>query len=566
VKPATTTLPATRTHSAQFHDGMSRAGARAFLRAMGLTDKEIAQPFVGVASMWNEVSPCEMSLDDVAQAVKAEVKKGGGTPREFVTISVTDGISMGMDGMRASLVSREVIADSIELVVRGHGYDALVACGGCDKTIPGSLLAMARLNIPSVFTYGGSMRPGVFRGRDVTVQDVYEGIGACAAGKMTPKELDELERAACPGAGTCAGLYTANTMASITEGLGIAPNGDAAPIADDPARLQAAGRAGKAVLTALELGITPRQVLTFEAFENAIVLDAAMGGSTNAVLHLLALSREAGVKLALEDFDRIARKTPLIADLRPGGRFVIADLDRIGGVPVILSRLLDAGRLHADAITVTGETMAKRLANTPRAATKDSQAVVRPIDQPLSPGGALSVLRGNLAPDGAVVKTAGVKRLVHKGPAKVFGSQESAFNAVQAGAIAKGDVVVIRYEGPAGGPGMPEMFAITAAITGRGLGDSVALVTDGRFSGATRGLMVGHVAPEAWHGGPIGLVHDGDIVSVDVPSRNLGVDVSTDELAKRQKSWRRPEARFASGALSKYARLVSSAAVGAVCG
>ena len=543
-------------------DGPGRAPARAYLRAMGLGDEEIARPFVGVASSWNEVTPCQMSLDRVATRVKEGVRAAGGTPREFLTIAISDGIAMGHEGMRASLVSREVIADSIELVMHAHRYDALVACGGCDKTIPGTIMAMARVNVPSAFTYGGTALPGVYEGRNVTIQDVFEAVGAHAAGRMSAKQLDDLERCAFPGAGTCAGLFTANTMASCAEALGIALPGDASIPAVDPAREAHAERVGRAAMRALELGIRPRDVLSFEAFENAIALDAAMGGSTNAVLHLLSIAHEARVSLTLDDFDRISKRTPHLASMKPGGQYVMADLHAAGGVPVVLRRLLDAGKVDGSTVTITGETLGTNLKDVPTAVPGD---ILRPIGKPIQPTGAVAIVRGNLAPDGAVVKTAFVKHLVHVGPARVFDGEQAALDAAERGEIRSGDVIVIRYEGPRGGPGMREMLAITAAIVGQGLGEQVALITDGRFSGATRGLMVGHVSPEAWDGGPLSLVRDGDPISIDVPARSLSVDVPRDELRRRAKTWKRPEPRYTSGALAKYARLVSSAALGAVC-
>ena len=548
--------------SAVVTDGPYRAPARAYLRAMGLTDEDIAKPLVGVANTWNEAMPCQINLDVVGRKVKEGIRAAGGTPREFMTIAVSDGIAMGHEGMRASLVSREVIADSIELMMHAHGYDALATVAGCDKTIPGSLMAMARLNVPAVFTYGGTMLPGRFEGRDVTIQDVFEAVGAFASGRMTAAQLDELERSACPGAGTCAGLFTANTMASCAEALGMALPGDAAIPAVDPFRIEHSVRVGEAAMKALELGIRPRDVLTFEAFENAITLDTAMGGSTNAVLHLLAIAHEAGVSLTLDDFDRLARKTPHIVSMKPAGAYVMADLHRAGGVPVVLRRLLDAGRLHGDALTVTGVTLSKNLES---ARTRIPGNIVRTFEDPISPAGGLAILRGNLAPDGAVVKSAGVRRLVHQGPARVFEGEGAAFQDAQDGRIHAGDVVIVRYEGPKGGPGMREMLALTAALVGQGLGEEVALATDGRFSGATRGLMVGHVSPEAWEGGPIALLRDGDVVHVDVPGRRLDVDLLESELRRRRESWKVPEARYRSGALAKYAKLVSSASVGAVC-
>ncbi len=544
-------------------EGPERAPARAMMRGMGLSDEDLARPLVGVSNAWNESTPCQLNLDRVARRVKAAVREAGGTPREFMTITVSDGIAMGHEGMRASLVSREVIADSIELMIHAHRYDALVACAACDKSIPGSIMAMARLNVPSIFTYGGPMLPGRFEGRDVTIQDVFEAVGAFDAGTMSAAQLDELERVACPGAGTCAGLFTANTMASCAEALGLTLPGDAAIPQVDPAREEHASKVGEAAMKTLELGIKPRDILTHEAFENAIALDAAMGGSTNAVLHLLAIANEAGVSLTLGDFDRIARKTPHIASMKPGGKYVMADLYRAGGVPVVLRRLLDAGKLDGEALTVTGETMAKRLREVP---VKIEGDIVREIGRPISATGTIAILHGNLAPDGAVVKTAGVTRLVHRGSARVYDSEQAAFQAARDRQIVRGDVVVIRYEGPKGGPGMREMLAMTAALVGQGLGEEVALVTDGRFSGATRGLMVGHVSPEAWDGGPMALLRDGDSIVIDIPERRLDVDLSESEIGARLRTWSRPSPRYTTGALAKYAKLVASASRGAVCG
>jgi dihydroxy-acid dehydratase len=544
--------------------GFQWAGARAMYRAMGLSDEDIYRPFVGVASSWNEATPCNFHLDRLARAAKEGVKAAGGTPREFVTIAVSDGIAMGHQGMKASLVSREVIADSVELMVHAHQYDALVAIAGCDKSLPGMAMAMARLNIPAVFLYGGTILPGKFRGRDVTIQDVFEAVGAYAAGRMTEEELYELECSACPTAGSCAGMYTANTMATAMEVLGLSLPGTASIPGPDPRRDEAARRSGEAVMRLLEMELRPRDILTRRAFLNAITVDTAVGGSTNAVLHLLAIAREAGVELSLDDFDRISRSTPHIADLRPGGRYVMVDLDRVGGVPLIMKTLLDAGLLDGDCLTVTGKTLRENLAEI--SLPPGPQDVVRPVSDPLSPTGTICILRGNLAPEGAVVKTAGVRHLLHTGPARVFDSEEEAFQAISQRRIKSGDVVVIRYEGPKGGPGMREMLGVTAALVGQGLGEEVALITDGRFSGATRGLMVGHVSPEAAVGGPIALLRDGDEVTIDVASRLIEVKVSPEEMAARRQAWTPPSPRYERGALAKYARLVASAAQGAVCG
>jgi dihydroxy-acid dehydratase len=546
-----------------YRAGYHRAPARSYLRAMGLTDEDISRPIVAVGSAWNEATPCNVHLDRLADRAKEGVASAGGTPREFATIAVTDGISMGYEGMKASLVSREVIADSAELMVMAHGYDALAGIAGCDKSLPGMLMAMARLNVPSVFLYGGTIMPGRFRGQDVTIQDVFEGVGAVEAGRMTEQELYELESVACPGEGSCGGMYTANTMACASEALGMALPYSASIPAPDPRRDDLCRRTGETTVRLLELDLKPRDILTKEAFENAIAVVVAIGGSTNAALHLPAIAREAGVPLALDDFDRIARRTPHIADTRPGGRYIMVDLDRAGGVPLVMKELLDAGLLDGGAMTVTGKTVAENLAGLQAV---DGQDVVLPVDKPLEPTGTLVVLKGNLAPEGCVMKTSGVKKLQFSGPARVFDSEDETFEAVRERRIKAGDVVVIRYEGPKGGPGMREMLAVTAALAGQGLGEDVALLTDGRFSGATRGFMIGHVAPEAAVGGPIALVQDGDIVSLDIPNRRIDVQVPDDEMKGRQDAWKEPAPKYTSGALAKYARLVSSASEGAVCG
>jgi len=541
-------------------DGLERAPHRAMLRATGLSDEDLRQPLVGVASTWNEVTPCNLNLNVQAQAVKAAVRAAGGTPQEFGTIAVSDAIAMGHEGMKASLVSREIIADSIELMAHAQCFDALVALAGCDKSLPGSVMALARINLPGVFLYGGTIMPGTFEGRDVTVQDVYEAVGMHAQGRMSAEAVEELERRACPGAGACGGLYTANTMAAAIEAMGLSLPGAASIPALDPRRADVHRRTGEAVLHMLREGIRPRDILTRQAFENGIRVVVAMGGSTNAVLHLLAIAREAGVDLTLDDFDRLSRQTPRIADMRPGGRYVMADLDRAGGVPAVMRALLDAGLLHGDAITVTGRSIRENLAD----ARADAHPVVVPVSAPLSREGGLAVLRGSLAPDGAIIKTAGVTQTRHRGPARVYDREEDAFAAIIRGQINAGDVVVIRYEGPKGGPGMREMLSVTAALVGRGLGDQVALITDGRFSGATHGLMVGHVAPEAIVGGPLALVHEGDPIVLDIPSRRLDLDVPAEVLAARARAWTAPPPRYTHGALAKYARLVSSASEGAV--
>ncbi len=543
-------------------EGIERAPHRAFLRAMGLGDEDLRRPFVGVASSWNEATPCNLALDRQAAAAKRGVSEAGGTPREFVTIAVSDGIAMGHEGMKASLVSREVIADSVELMVRAHCYDALVGLAGCDKSLPGMLMAMARLNLPSVFLYGGTILPGRFQGRAVTIQDVYEAVGAVEAGRMTEAELYDLECHACPGAGSCGGQFTANTMACVAEAIGMALPGSSSPPAVETSRDRYAEECGRAVMMLLERGIRPRQILTPEAFENAVAIVAATGGSTNAALHLPALAHEAGLRLTLDDIERIARRTPTIADLVPGGRFMMLDLHQVGGVPVLLKLLLDAGLLHGDCLTVTGRTIAENLANVQ--APAQAQEVVRTLDRPLSPTGGLAILRGNLAPDGAVIKVAGVSKLVHRGPARVFDSEDACFAAVQRREIQAGDVVVIRYEGPKGGPGMREMLAVTAAIVGQGLGYDCALITDGRFSGATRGLMVGHVGPEAQVGGPIAILRDGDMIVLDAERGRLDVELEEAEIARRLAAWSPPPPRYPGGALYKYAQLVGPASEGAV--
>ncbi len=547
--------------SGEATEGLERAPHRAMYRAMGLTDADLSKPLVGVASTWNEATPCNLHLDRLAEQAKEGIKASGGTPREFVTIAVSDGIAMGHEGMKASLVSREAIADSIELMMRAHKYDALVAIAGCDKSLPGAIMAMARLNLPSVFVYGGTIMPGMLEGRQLTIQDVFEAVGAYAAGKLSLEELRKIELFACPGPGSCAGMYTANTMAAISEALGVALPGSASAPAVDPRRDAICRRAGEAVMRLLEKDIRPRDILTIKAFENAIALLHAIGGSTNAVLHLLAIAREAHIPLRLDDFERIRRRTPHIADLRPGGRYVMLDLDRAGGVPAVMKELLGAGLVHGDALTVTGRTLAEELEGFARPA---QQNVVRPVSAPISAAGTIVILRGNLAPEGAVVKIAGAKALSFSGPARVFDSEEQAYAAISERKVRAGEVVVIRYEGPKGGPGMREMLAVTAALVGQGLGDKVALITDGRFSGATHGLMVGHVAPEAAVGGPIAALADGDVIMIDAVNSKLEVKLSDKQLKSRLKGWRY-EPKYRWGALAKYASLVSSSAEGAVC-
>lgn len=550
-------------HSRAITDGPDRAPARAMLKGVGFTDEDLARPLVGVANTWIEIMPCNFHLRRLSAKVKEGIRAAGGTPIEFNTVAVSDGISMGTEGMKASLVSREVVADSIELVIRGHLFDAVVALSGCDKTIPGTVMALARLNLPSLMLYGGSIMPGRFRGKDVTIQDVFEAVGAHAAGKMTDADLKELEEQTCPGPGACGGQFTANTMATAFEMMGISPIGSASIPAMDTQKDDAAFDAGKLVMRLLEQDLTAKDIITKPALENAIAAIAATGGSTNGVLHLLAVAREAGVPLVIDDFDRISARTPLIADLKPGGRFVATDLYRAGGVPLVARRLLEAGLLNANAMTVTGRTIGEEVKN---ASETPGQEVVLPISKPLKPTGGLVILRGNLAPEGCVIKVAGHERVKHRGPARVFDREEDAFQAVQAGKIQDGDVLVIRYEGPKGGPGMREMLAVTASLVGSGLGDSVALLTDGRFSGATHGLMAGHVAPEAAHGGPIAALRDGDMVVFDVEGRRLDVELSDNEIQSRLGQWTPPKPLYTSGVMAKYAMLVSSAADGAVTG
>jgi len=543
--------------------GPSRAPARAMLKAVGFSDADLRKPLVGVANTWIEIGPCNYHLRTLAADVKEGIRAAGATPMEFNTVSISDGITMGTEGMRASLVSREVIADSIELVARGNGFDALVVLVGCDKTIPGGIMALARLNIPGVVLYGGSIAAGQFKGQGVTIQDVFEAVGAHAAGRMSDSDFTALEDVACPGAGACGGQFTANTMAIVSECLGIAALGSGSVPATDPAKAQVARAAGAMAVALAARGIRPRAILTRRAIENAIAVVAATGGSTNAVLHLLAIAVEAGVELALPDFDRISAKTPLFVDLKPSGRFVATDLHAAGGSPLVVRRLIESGGIDGGTLTVTGRTLGEEAAN---AAETAGQEVVRPIDRPLKPTGGLVILFGNLAPEGAVLKLSGTERAKHRGPARVFDSEEAAFEAVQQQRIKPGDVVVIRYEGPNGGPGMREMLAVTAAIVGAGLGDSVALLTDGRFSGATRGFTVGHVSPEASRGGALAAVADGDTIAIDVSNRRLDVELSESQIAARLASWSAPPARYRTGVLAKYARLVSSASVGAVTG
>ncbi len=548
----------------QSHDllvGAGRAPARAMLKAVGFTDDDLSKPLVGVANTWIEVMPCNFHLRRLSERVKAGIRAAGGTPIEYNTIAVSDGISMGTEGMKASLISREVIADSVELVARGHLFDAVVALSGCDKTIPGTVMALARLNLPSLMLYGGSIMPGRFQEHDVTIQDVFEAVGRHASGMMSDAELKDLEYHACPGPGACGGQFTANTMAIAFEFLGISPMGRNGVPAMDDRKDDVAFECGKMVMNLIKQDLRPRQIITRKSLENAIAAVATTGGSTNAVLHLLAIAREAGIKLSIDDFDKINRKVPLLADLKPGGRFAAADLYASGGTTLVAKRLLDAGLLHKSQPTVTGRTIGDEASN---AHETSGQQVLRPLSNPIKPTGGLVILKGNLAPEGCVVKVAGHSMTKFQGPAKVYDREEDAFVAVKAGQIKPGDVVVIRYEGPAGGPGMREMLGVTAAIVGAGLGDSVALLTDGRFSGATHGLMAGHVAPEAAKGGPIASVKNGDTITFDIPKRRLDVALSHKEITSRLKKVKPPIPRYTSGVMGKYARHVSSASEGAI--
>jgi len=543
-------------------EGPERSPHRAMFHAMGFTDDLLARPHIGVASSWNEVTPCNIHLNRLAQHAKEGIRQAGGMPVEYGTIAVSDGIAMGHEGMKASLITREAIADSVELVAFAQRFDGLVTIAGCDKSLPGMVMAGARLNIPSVFIYGGTIMPGSFHGKDVTIQDVFEAVGVYVMGKMSATELKALENVACPGEGSCAGMFTANTMASAIEALGMSLPGSASIPAIDERRNRVCVESGKAVLNLLKLGIKPRDIITRKSLENAIGVCVAIGGSTNSVLHLLAIAHDAGVKLRIEDFDRVSRRTPHIADMKPGGRYIMVDLDRVGGIPVVMKELLDAGLIHGDALTVTGKTVNENLKDV---VFPIGQDVVHPVKSPINPTGTMAILKGNLAPEGCVVKVAGVKKLQHRGPARVFDREEDAFMAVEEKRIKAGDVVVIRYEGPKGGPGMREMLALTAALVGEGLGDKVALLTDGRFSGATHGLMAGHVAPEAAVGGLIAIVKNSDFISFNVMKRRLNVELSANEIKRRLKSWKAPRSKYTHGALAKYAKTVGSASKGAIC-
>jgi dihydroxy-acid dehydratase len=542
-------------------EGRDRAGARSMFKAVGFTDADLSRPLIGVANTWIETMPCNFHLRRLSAKIKEGIREAGGTPMEFNTIAISDGETMGTEGMRASLISREVITDSIELVCRGQMFDAVVCLVGCDKTIPAGAMALARMNLPGIVLYGGTIAPGNYRGKDVTIQDVYEAIGANVAGKMSDSELKQLEDVACPGAGACGGQYTANTMSTVMEMIGLSPLGYNSVPAMDAEKDKIAFESGKIVMNVLKSGLLPRDILTRKAFENAIASVAATGGSTNSVLHLLAIAREAGVKLEMDDFQKISQRTPLLADLKPSGRFVAADMHRAGGVRLLAKRLLEGKRLDGSAKTVTGRTIAEEVAS---ARETPDQEVIAPLDKPLKATGGLVILKGNLAPEGCVAKISGHERLEQRGPARVFDSEKKAMAAVTAKKIKPGDVVVIRNEGPKGGPGMPEMLSVTAAIVGEGLGESVALLTDGRFSGATRGLMAGHVSPEAALGGPIAAVRDGDMIRFDVRKRVLEVEVSQQELRKRMKKWKAQKPRYATGVFAKYAALVSSASQGAI--
>jgi dihydroxy-acid dehydratase len=543
-------------------EGTARSPHRAMYKAMGLTDNDLSKQFIGVCHTGNEATPCNIHLPQLALEAKRGVSDSGATPREFSTIAVSDGIAMGHEGMKSSLVSREVIADSIELMVRAHQYDALVGIAGCDKSLPGTMMAMARLNIPSVFVYGGTIKPGILDGKELTVVDVYEAVGAYDAGKLSLEDLKNIENVACPSSGSCGGMFTANTMASISEAIGLALPGSASPPAEDNRRNTMVYDSGVACAKLLEMNIRPREILTFEAFENAIMMLNSVGGSTNGILHLLALANEVNIDLTYDDFERIRKKTPHLADMKPGGNYVMESLDRIGGIPFVLKKLLEKGLLNENCMTVTGKTIKENL-DAIKLPDKE-QHVVRSIENPLHEVGTAVILKGSLAPEGAVIKTAGVEMTKFTGSAKVYDREEYAFDAVSKGEIDEGDVVVIRYEGPKGGPGMREMLATTAALVGQGLGKKVAMVTDGRFSGGTRGFMVGHVAPEAYVGGPIALVKNGDKITIDTETNIIDLHVSEEELENRRKQWSKPEPNYKTGALAKYATLVGSAAYGAI--
>jgi dihydroxy-acid dehydratase len=544
-------------------EGPSRAPHRAMYKAMGLKDKDLDKPLIGVSSSCNEATPCNIHLGNLAQFAKKGVLESDCTPREFTTIAVSDGIAMGHEGMKASLVSREIIADSIEIMMRAHQYDGLVGISGCDKSLPGTLMGMARLNLPSIFVYGGTIMPGTWNNKNVTIQDVYEAVGSFEANKITLEELIQLENVACPSAGSCGGMYTANTMASISEALGMSLPGSASPPAESEKRNEICYETGKTISTLIENDISPKDIMTFEAFENAITIANALGGSTNAVLHLLAIAKEIGIKLILKDFERIRKRTPHIVNMRPGGLYVMLDLDKIGGIPIVLKTLLKNGLINGKALTVTGKTMEQNLESFNLNSNID-QNILSPYENPIEKEGTIKILRGTLAPDGAVVKIAGVKSTKFLGKAKVFENEENAFKAISKNKIVEGDVVVIRYEGPKGGPGMREMLSVTAALVGQGLGEKVSMVTDGRFSGATRGFMIGHVSPEAMVGGPISLVKDDDLISIDIKKGIIDLLISKAEFKRRGKKWKSIKLHYKTGALAKYASLVNSASEGAI--
>jgi dihydroxy-acid dehydratase len=548
-------------HSYTITQGRDRAPARAMLKAIGFTDEDLKKPIIGVANTWIETMPCNYNLRELAAKVKEGIRAAGGTPMEFNTIAISDGVTMGTEGMKASLVSREVIADSIELVARGHMFDGIVALVACDKTIPGAAMALLRLNVPGLILYGGTILPGRHAGRDITIQDVFEAVGANAAGRITDQELLEIENSACPGAGACGGQYTANTMATVMELIGLSPMGTAAVPQVDPAKNDVCFRCGEVIMAAVRRGLKPRDIVTRKSIENAIAGVAASGGSTNAVLHLLAMAREAGVPLEIDDFQTISSRTPLLSDLKPAGRFVAFDVHQAGGIPVLAKRLADGGYVDGSAITITGRTFAEEAA---QARETPGQEVIRPLANPIKSSGGLVILRGSLAPEGAVIKVTGMDRKAHRGPARVFDCEEEAMAAVTAGRIRAGDVVVIRYEGPRGGPGMREMLGVTGAIVGAGLAESVALVTDGRFSGATHGFMVGHVAPEAANGGPLAGLAEGDAIAIDITERRIDLEVAPETLAQRLAIWKAPAPRYRTGVFAKYCALVSSASDGAV--
>lgn len=541
--------------------GRDRAPARAMLKAIGFTDEDLRKPIIGVANTWIETMPCNFNLRALAEHVKAGIREAGGTPMEFNTVAISDGVTMGTEGMKASLVSRDLIADSIELVARGHMFDGVVALVACDKTIPGAAMALLRLDIPGLVLYGGSIMPGHYQGRDLTIQDVFEAVGANAAGRISDQELLAIENAACPGAGACGGQFTANTMATVMEMIGLSPFGTAATPQVDPEKEGVARRCGQIIMDAVKHNRKPRTLVTRAAVENAIASVAATGGSTNAVLHLLAMAREAGVDLDIDDFQHISERTPLLVDLKPAGRFVAVDVHKAGGIPVVAQRLVQGGYVDGSAATITGKTFAEEAS---AAVETPGQEVIRPLDQPIKASGGLVILKGSLAPEGCVIKVTGIQRKGQQGPARVFNCEEDAMSAVLQGKIKAGDVIVIRYEGPRGGPGMREMLGVTGAIMGAGLGDSVALLTDGRFSGATRGFMIGHVAPEAAVGGPIAAVQEGDPITIDIEKRTINLDVPADEVARRLSNWTAPALKYQTGVFAKYAKLVGSAAQGAL--